>query len=410
MAILKKKDRVILHSDLNNFFASVETVLNPKLVGVPLAVCGNVEDRHGIVLAKNELAKSFGIKTTMLVWEAKRLCPNLTIVEPHHLEYEDYSRKVREIYSRYTDYIEPFGIDEAWLDVTDSLRIGEGQAIADELRTVVKSETGLTCSVGVSFNKVFAKLASDLRKPDATTVISRDNFKEKIGNLPVESLLYVGKATLLKLKKYNLNTIGDLAAAPLDFLVQKFGKTGEQLYSYANGEDESPVRPFFEERVPDSIGNSVTLKHDLSNDGEVKAVLASLCEKVSARLKKSAVGKASLIAVGIRDANFKWITRQAPLPYPSVLSEDFLKSAYSLFVKNYDWHSFVRSIGVTVSGFTSGAEQISVFENDRKYDKRLTAEECFIRIREKYGENSVRSAVSLLGDKISDGESDDIDD
>lgn len=410
MTISGEKDRVILHSDLNNFFASVETVLNPSLRGIPIAVCGSVENRHGIVLAKNELAKSYGIKTTMAVWEAKKLCPDLTVVQPHHMVYEEYSKRVREIYSRFTDLVEPFGIDEAWLDVTNSALIGSGEQIANEIRRIVKEETGLTCSVGVSFNKVFAKLASDLKKPDATTIVSRGNFKERVRRLPVETLLYVGKSTLARLKKYNLNTIGDLANAPLDFLKEKFGKAGEQLYLYANGEDDSPVRVATAERIPESVGNSVTLRRDLTDNAEVRAVLADLCEKVADRLRKSGAGKATVIAVGIRDSDLKWITRQAPLPYPTELCEDFLKSAYSLFVKNYDWHSTVRSIGVIVSGFSSGVEQLSVFESDKKYGKRLAAEECFVRIREKYGNKSVRSAVSLLGDGITSAETPDEED
>lgn len=394
------KDRVILHSDLNNFFASVETALNPSLKGKAIAVCGSVENRHGIVLAKSELAKSYGVKTTMTVGEAKRLCPELVIVGSHYKEYCEYSKKVREIYSRFTDLQEPFGIDESWLDVTASGRLGSGEQIADEIRRLVKTELNLTCSVGVSFNKVFAKLGSDLKKPDGTTVITRENFKQKVWRLPVENLLYVGKATLNGLTKYNIKTIGELANAPYDFLIAKFGKGGETLYKYANGLDDSPVSRADEVRIPDSVGNSVTLYRDLKSNEEVKQVLASLCEKVSSRLLKSGAGEATVLAVNVRDGNLKWFSRQEKLPYPTVLYEDFLKSAYSLFVRNYDWKTNVRSIGVTVSGFEKGAEQVSFFKPDGRYEKKVLLENTVGKIREKYGSAGIKRGITMVDESI----------
>lgn len=394
------KDRVILHSDLNNFFATVETALNPELKDKCVAVCGSVENRHGIVLAKSEMAKAYGVKTTMTVGEAKRLCPELIIVKPHYKHYVEYSKKVREIYSRYTDLSEPFGIDESWLDVTDSFRLGSGKQIADEIRAAVKSELGLSCSVGVSFNKVFAKLGSDMKKPDATTVISRENYKTTVWKLPVENLLYVGKATLKELNKYNIFTIGDLANAPFDFIKRKLGKSGEMLHKYANGEDLSPVRNAADERVPESVGNSVTLYRDLKDNNEVKCVLASLCERVAERLRKSGAGEATVIAVSVRDGNLKWFSRQEKLPYPTVLSEDFLKCAYDLFVKNYDWKTPVRSVGVTVSGFSGETEQMSLFKPDEKYAKKVALENCVGKIREKYGKEGVRRGITMIDDSI----------
>ena len=406
----EKRERVILHSDLNNFFASVETALNPDLKGKAVAVCGSAENRHGIVLAKSEKAKAYGVKTTMTIIEAKRLCPELITVGSHYKEYAEYSKKVREIYSRFTDMQEPFGIDESWLDVTDSGRLGSGEQIADEIRRLVKQELNLTCSVGVSFNKVFAKLGSDLKKPDGTTIISRENFRQKVWCLPVENLLYVGKATLKELNKYNIFSIGDLAKTSPDFLKEKFGKGGETLYAYANGLDDSPVRRADEVRVPESIGNSVTLYRDLKNKDEVRSVLASLCEKVSARLMKSGVGEATVITMSVRDGNLKWFSRQEKLPYPTVLYEDFLKSAYGLFVRNYDWKTPVRSIGVTVSGFEKGAEQVSFFKPDEKYEKRVTLENAVGKIREKYGNAGIKRGITMIDETLIPKDRDEDDD
>jgi len=378
----------------------VETAVDPSLKGKPIAVCGSVENRHGIVLAKSEQAKAFGVKTTMTVGEAKRLCPELVIVGSHYQAYRDYSRKAREIYSRYTDLVEPFGIDEAWLDVTEARRLGTGKDIADEIRGSVKKELGLTCSVGVSFNKVFAKLGSDMKKPDGTTVIGRKDFRRTIWPLPVENLLYVGKSTLKELKKYNINTIGELACAPVDFLKERFGKSGENLYLYANGLDDSPVAGAEDVRFPETIGNSVTLYRDLKNNEEVKSVLASLCEKVAARLRKSGAGEATVIALNVRDGNLKWFSRQEKLPYPTVLYEDFLKASYELFVKNYGWSTPVRSVGVTVGGFSSGSEQLSMFKPDDKYEKKLALEGTVDKLREKYGKNGVKRGITMLDESI----------
>lgn len=394
------RERTILHSDLNNFFAGVETAINPELKGKAVAVCGSRENRHGIVLAKSERAKSFGVKTTMTISEAKKLCPELLVVSPHYKLYKEYSQRVRAIYSRYTDRTEPFGIDECWLDITDFRTDKSGGEIADEIRETVKKEIGLTCSVGVSFNKVFAKLGSDLKKPDGTTVITRENFREKVWRLPVEDLLYVGKATVKELNKINVFTIGDLAKTPFDFLKSKFGKSGETLYNYANGLDDSEVRLTDEVRVPESIGRSTTLYRDLKNNTEVRAVLASLCENVAERLVKSGAGEATVLTVSVRDGNLKWFSRQEKLPYPTVLCEDFLKCAYSLFVKNYPWATDVRSVGVSVGGFFAGAEQTSFFKPDAVYEKKVALERCVGKLKDKYGKSGIKRGITMLDESI----------
>lgn len=393
----QEKPRVILHSDLNNFFASVECALAPELKGKPMAVCGSQELRHGIVLAKSEEAKKYGIKTAMTVVEAKRLCPMLITVPPRHEKYVYYSQKARKIYLDYTDLVEPFGIDEAWLNVTNSCLFGSGEKIADEIRARMKSELGLTCSVGVSYNKVFAKLGSDLKKPDGTTVISRENRIKTVWRLPVENLLYVGKSTLERLNKYNIYTIGDLAATDEAFLIEKFGKWGETLSKYARGDDDSPVKKYGEEEDAKSIGNSVTPYRDLKTLDDVKNVLAYLCESVSERALRYGAGKARTVTLSVRDNALVWLTRQTKLPYPSLLSGDIFSASVALFKKHYDFRRPVRSIGVTVSDFMSEGEgeQLAIGQDVSKYEKRLELEKNVNALRKKYGKNSVRRGITL---------------
>lgn len=207
-------DRTILHCDMNNFYASVECLYNPALRGKPVAVGGDVEARHGIILAKNYEAKKYGVQTGEALWQAKQKCPGLTIVPPSFEKYLRFSRLAREIYGCYTDRIESFGLDECWLDLTGSERLfGGGKAVADKLRERIKFELGVTISVGVSHNKIFAKLGSDMKKPDATTVITRENYKDVVWPLPVSDLLFVGPATTRKLARYGIHTIGQLAQA-----------------------------------------------------------------------------------------------------------------------------------------------------------------------------------------------------
>jgi len=303
---------------------------------------------------------------------------------------------VRKIYERFTDRIEPFGIDEAWLDVTDSVKMfGSGEQIANLIRKTVREELGLTCSVGVSFNKVFAKLGSDLKKPDATTVIDANNYKRLIWRLPVGDLLYVGKSTLAKLHRYNVYTIGDLANTEPSFLTAKLGKWGEVLWSYAKGLDETPVRRSDEEEEVKSVGNSVTTHRDLENINDVKTVLSYLSESVSERVMRYGVGKARTLTLSVRDERLTWITRQTKLPYPSVLSQDYFDAAVKLFEKNYDWHTFVRSIGIAVSDFCDGGEQLCIGQDVEKYERKVELERRVNQLKKKYGDKSVRKAVTL---------------
>jgi len=258
--------RTILHCDMNNFYASVECMLNMKLKDKPVAVGGDVENRHGIILAKNYHAKKYGIQTGEALWQAQQKCRDLIIVPPHYEEYLKYSKLAREIYAQYTDQIEPYGMDECWLDVSGSRNIsGSGEEIANKLRKQMYFELGLTISVGVSFNKIFAKLGSDMKKPDATTVIPEDTFREKIWHLPASDMLGVGRATEKVLNSYCINTIGDLAHAPRELLKRRLGKCGEMIIDYANGLDHSRVAPFDYELPIKSVGHGITTKEDLES-------------------------------------------------------------------------------------------------------------------------------------------------
>lgn len=391
--------RVILHVDLNNFYASVEMKLNPLLEGKFIGVCGNVENRHGIILAKSENAKKMGVKTGMTILEAKRLCPEIVLVEANHSHYISYSKIVKNLYREYTDKIESFGIDECWLDVTESVSMfGSGKKIADEIRERVKNEIGLTVSVGVSFNKVFAKLGSDLKKPDGTTVIDQNNFKDLVWKQPIGDLLFVGKKTAEKLKKINVSTIGDLANMDVNYLERKFGKWGVALFNYANGNDNSPVLKDNEEEEIKSVGNSITSYRDLKSDEDVKIIFTVLSESVSSRLISYGLGKATTLSIYVRDEYLTSSTRQGKLLKPSVLAEDFMSFAFLLFKKHYDYSVGIRTVGITVSGFISDNEQISF--DDAVYEKKVKLNSAISNIKDKYGNKSVLKGIVLKDKKL----------
>ncbi len=283
-------DRIILHCDLNNFFASVSLLSNPTLKDMPVAVCGDKENRHGIILAKNESAKKCGVKTAETIFEAKRKCPELVLLPPLYKEYEKYSKLAQNIYRRYTDMIEPFGIDECWLDVTGStVLFGSGEQIANSIKNDIKKELGITASVGVSFNKIFAKLGSDMKKPDAVTVISRENFKEKVWPLPISDLLFVGKQTKEKLKSLGISTIEDITYCDDRNLKKLLGKNGTELKAFALGEDRSPVVTPTENDKPKSVGKSTTSGKDFTNNDEVWTAFLRFSETICATLKEKGV-------------------------------------------------------------------------------------------------------------------------
>ena len=353
--------RCILHSDLNNFYASVEMLKNPELRDVPIAVTGSIKDRHGIVLAKNMLAKKAGVKTGEVLWQARKKCAGLVAVPADFPAYIRVSREVRKIYERYTDKIEAFGIDECWLDVTASrLLFGEGPKIAEDIRETVKRECGVTVSVGVSWNKIFAKLASDMKKPDAVAVVSPENYRETAWKLPVGDLLYVGRATAKKLSFFGIATIGDLARYDEGRLIQELGKWGKVLYDYANGLESSPVRESGSEREVKSIGNSLTCYRDLEEEDEIYMLFLLLADSVAGRLMEGELGRARTVKIDVTDADLVRYGKQGKLDGPSRNAKEIADCAMRLFRALETKGKPVRALGVSVSEFSEDAGYASL--------------------------------------------------
>ena len=398
------KMRTILHSDLNNFYASVEVMKHPEYKDVPLVVTGSVEDRHGIVLAKNQLAKNFGVKTGEVLWQAKKKCAgNLVRVDADFPSYFKVSKQVKEIYGRFTDHIESFGIDECWLDVTDSVRyFGTGEEIAEKIRQAVKEEIGVTVSIGVSFNKIFAKLGSDMKKPDAITVITEQNYKDTVWKLPASDLLYVGKSTAKKLASIGVHTIGDIATTDQKVLTSLLGVWGRTLHVYANGLDDSPVIDKRNESSVKSIGNSLTDYRDLLGFEEVQTLIMLLSESVASRLRTSGLGKATTVKLSVTDNALETYGKQTKLETPTSSSVDIANSCYDMFKSLYTWERPVRGVGVAVSGFTLGEEQLSLLTDDKRIKKIDSLDKAVDGIRKKYGNNSVQRARMLSDRKLSE--------
>ena len=388
-------ERVILHCDQNCFFASVELLSHPDLRDVPMAVCGDPASRHGIILAKNEPAKRFGIQTAETVWQARRKCPGLVLLPPHHKLYREYSVRVNELYGQYTDLVEPFGIDESWLDITGSMHLfgGDPVAIADELRRRVREELGLSISVGVSFNKIFAKLGSDYKKPDATTLISPENWQEIVWPLPVGAMLFVGRSAQRTLAQYGVETIGQLAACRPEMLEKLLGKLGRQLHEYANGLDRSPVRPQAEREPVKSVGNGTTFPHDLTRWEEVRAGLAALSDSVAMRLRRQGL-YCSGVQVTIKDSSFRSISRQKRLESPTRLMKDIQRAAMELTRSAWRAPTPIRMLTVTALHITESAEsfeQLDLLGAGRAVsDARQEKLESAVRaIRDKFGDGSI---------------------
>ena len=399
------KNRVILHCDCNSFFASVETVLDPAYRDVPMAVAGNTENRHGIILAKNEIAKRYGIKTAETVYSAKQKCPDLVLASPHYDEYMKYSELANRIYSDYTDMIEPFGIDESWLDVTASGIFGNGMQIAEKIRTRIKKELGITVSIGVSFNKVFAKLGSDYKKPDAITEISRENFRDVVFPLPVSDLLFVGKRTEAQLRTLGIKTIGQLAEASPDLLVMKLGKAGAMLSAYARGEDNSPVEAT-DKSDSKSIGNGFTFSHDLVGREECRIGINYLSEEIGTKLRKRGL-KCATVQISIKDEYLRTIQRNASCDPPTDISEDIANIAFDLLCKTWSPDKPVRMLTVTATNLLKSdtiAQQIDFFGNkdDKERERRERREVAVDEIRSKFGSLSITRA-SVIGNDIGIG-------
>ena len=388
-------DRVILHCDLNCFFASVELLSHPDLRDIPTAVCGDPASRHGIILAKNEPAKRLGIQTAETIWQAKKKCPGLVLLPPHHGLYREYSRRVNAIYEQYTDLVEPFGIDESWLDVTGSLHLfgDDARQLADDIRARLRQEVGLTISVGVSFNKVFAKLGSDYKKPDATTVISRENWRDIVWPLPVGDLLFVGRAAQRTLGQYGVETIGQLAACKPEMLEQLMGKMGAQLYRYANGLDDAPVRPQHQREPVKSVGNSTTFPENLTRWEEIRSGLQLLSDSVAGRLRKEGLYCGG-VAVAVKDAQFRTVSRQMRLGAPTHLMRDIFEAAQELTRRIWKAPTPVRLLSVTALYITDSADsyqQMDLLAGDAplRDQRQEQLESAMDAIRGKYGRDAI---------------------
>jgi DNA polymerase-4 len=392
-------DRTILHCDLNGFYASVECLHHPELKDVPMAVCGDVEKRQGIILAKNELAKKFGVATAETVWQARQKCPGLVLVPPRHDEYGKYSKLVNQIYERFTPLVEPFGIDESWLDVTGTMRIfGDGQKIADTIRVAVKTELGLSVSVGVSFSKVFAKLGSDYKKPDATTVISRDNYKDIVFPLPVTDLLFVGDAAANVLARLGITKIGQLASSDRKLIMDKLGKMGGVLHDYANGLDNEPVSSADDVRQAKSIGNGMTFKRDLLGLDDIRTGVMSLADTVAARLRQEGL-KCNTVQVMIKDPRFRSISRQRKLDAPTHLAAEIGDTVLELIRVSWDMKAPIRTITVTGADLVGedGAGQMSLFADahDSRREKNEKIERAMDNIRGRFGKRAISSGATV---------------
>lgn len=377
---------------MNAFFASVELLDYPELKNVPVAVCGNPENRHGIILAKNELAKKAGVVTAETIWQARRKCPDLVFVRPHHDKYNKYCKLINEIYYRFTDMVEPFSIDESWLDVTASRKLfGSGKEIADKIRETVKAELGLTLSVGVSYNKIFAKMGSDYKKPDATTEITRENYKDLLWPLKVSELFFVGNATAEKLRILGITTIGELACSDRTWLEKQFGKHGGMMYEYANGLDTSPVALASEKQKIKSVGNGITFKRNLVGEDDIRTAVASLADTVAGRLRKYQM-KCYGVKVDIKDPYFKTISRQKQLDAPSNLAEEISKASVEIIKSSWTLSKPIRLLTITAINLCDedACEQISLFQ--AKEENRINSEKLertMDKIRAKYGGGAV---------------------
>ena len=395
--------RIVLHSDLNNCYASIEAMLHPELQGKYIAVCGSTEDRHGIVLAKNQLAKKCGVKTGDVIWEAKQKCPQLTIVEPHMDQYLKFSKLVRAIYLRYSPEVEAFGIDESWIELTGSPLLSRMSPaeIANEIRETVKSETGLTVSIGVSFNKIFAKLGSDMKKPDAVTEITEKSFRTQIWPLPASELLYVGRATTEKLRRYGVHTIGDLAQSDPEFLKRLLGINGEKLWVYANGLDTSRVMPCEYEPPIKSIGHGITCTSDLLSQEEVNHVLMELAQEVGYKLRKQNLA-ASGVRIYVRDNSLSHHGYQCKLDYPTQSYTTIAKAGFDLFRRRHSWNNDIRSLTISAIDLVPSDTpvQLDLWSDYSKHTRRLTLEKTVDDIRRRFGLNAINFAALTSGLKM----------
>lgn len=392
--------RTILHSDMNSCYASIEAKLNPKLKNKAMAVCGDPKNRHGIILAKSQEAKIMGIKTGGAIWQAKIKCPNLILVPPHYEKYLEFSRKARKIYYSYTNRVEPFGLDECWLDVSESLKLfGSGEEIANEIRQRMRNELGITVSVGVSFNKVFAKLGSDLKKPDATSVIKRENFKKIVWPLDISSIIGIGKSTKRKLNGIGIYTLGELAKSDVKTVKGILGINGLYLWQYANGFDDRPVKDYSYKEVIKTIGNSSTLVEDLYTNEEVYNIFQILSLNVSKRLREANLSSME-IKIFIRDNNLFSYEFQAPINNPTQSSIILAEKAIDLFNKKYKWNFPIRALGLRALNLVDDKipTQTDIFSDYKEIVKKENLDKAIYNIRKKYNKD-ILTFASLKNNK-----------
>lgn len=397
-------DRVILHIDCNKFFASVECLHRPEIREFPVAVGGSVEKRHGIVLTANQLASSRGVKTAMPLWQAINKCPNLVVVPPNYPLYVRFSNMARKIYCEYTDKVEPFGLDECWLDVTDNVGSAEeGRLLAEQIRQRIKDELGITVSIGVAWNKVFSKLGSDYKKPDAVTVFSRENYKKLIYPLPVRDLLYVGPATEKKLLARGIFTIGDIANASPEELCSFLGVNGYMLHSFASGNEDSEVKNCEHKRGVKSIGNSVTAPRDLVNFEDIKITFSVLCDTVARRLRDSGL-KAKKVGISVRDSSLHTITRQLPLSYSTASEKVLLHAATELFESHVSEPFSIRSIGIFAFNLEdeNATVQFDLFGEVKKNIRYERLEKTVDFLKERFGSDCLKKASQMTDLKLTD--------
>jgi len=395
-------DRTILHCDCNSYYASVELLSYPELKNKPVAVCGDPQSRHGIILAKNEPAKKMGVKTAETIWQARRKCPGLVLLPAHHDRYQYYYEKINDIYLSVTDQVEAFSIDESWLDVTGSYNLfGDGKTIADMLRRRVREELGLTISVGVSFNKTLAKMGSDYKKPDATTCFTRENWKSILHPLPVGEMLFIGPAAEKTLIAHGVRTIGDLALCPPQTLTALLGKAGENLYLWANGIDPSPVRRWGDKEPVKSIGNGMTFREDLVGEEQWKQGLIPLCEQVGARLRSQHL-KCRTLTVQVKDPAFKVVSRQMKMEPPTALTRSLFEGSLSLLRALWKKDAPIRMLTVTAANLMDADaqvyEQMDLLTPAKSPNpKQALLEKAIDEVRARYGKGAVSISTVIGG-------------
>lgn len=389
--------RIILHCDCNAYFASVAELVNPELKKVPMAVCGDPESRRGIILAKNELAKGFNVKTAETVWQAKQKCPNLVLAPTYRDLYTKYYHIINHIYEEYTDLVERFGIDESFLDVTNSIHLfnTDGEGLANIIRERVQKETGLTISIGVSNNKFFSKMGSDYKKPNAVTAINENNYRKLLWQMPVGTMFMVGQATEKTLNKFSIFTIGELAQTEPQVLESLFGKSGMQLYEFANGLDKSPVISYRDSEEVKSVGNGRTFKKNLTTQSEIQIGIKTLADTVASRLRESGL-KCMSVQISIKDVNLKTITRQTSLDVPTQLGKEIAETSIELINESWESGKPIRMLTVTAGKLIPENEaiwQTSLFEKDnivKKHHKQESLEKTIDKLTDKFGKNSIK--------------------